>query len=85
MSTCLPTAFWTIVSHGNSKENKPFFPTWKSTISQIKGDSAAKGPKAVIEGLSEEVGEMLGAVASGQLPNKLQIILSKDPIDMRWH
>ena len=43
-------------------------------MSRIKEDSAAKGPKAVIECLSEEVGGMLGAVASGQLPrNEKQV------------
>ena len=43
-------------------------------MSRIKEDSAAKGPKAVIECLSEEVGGMLGAVASEQLPrNEKQV------------
>lgn len=60
-----------ISSHGNSKEDKPFFSTWKSTISRIK---EAKGPKAVVEILSKDVGGMLGATASGQLPkNEKQV------------
>ena len=71
----IPTGFVPhISSHGNSKEAKPFFPTWTSTMSRIKQCSVDKGPKAVVEGLSKDVGGILGATASGQLPrNEKQV------------
>ena len=67
-----------IAPHGNSKEKIPFYPTWPSTMSQIKEESLVKGPKAAVEGLSLKVGGLLGATASGQLPrNEKQISNAK--------
>ena len=75
----LPIGFVpSIVPHGNSKEKIPFYPTWPSTMSQIKEESLVKGPKAAVEGLSQKVGGLLGASASGQLPrNEKQISNAK--------
>jgi hypothetical protein len=71
----MPTGFVPhISSHGNSKDAKPFFPTWKSTLSRIKQCGVTTGPKAVVESLSKDVGGLLGATASGQLPrNEKQV------------
>ena len=35
---------------------------------KIKGDSTNKGPRGVMEGISRQVGGILGATAPGQLP-----------------
>ena len=65
----LPSGFvHTISSHGNSKDKKPFFPTWPSTRKLIENQCLKNGPKATIEHVSSEVGGMLESVAPGQLP-----------------
>ena len=62
------------ISHGNSKERKPFHPTWPSTLQRIKEESSTNGPKATVEIISSEVSGMLGASSSGQLPrNEKQV------------
>lgn len=58
-----------IKSHGNSKEDKPFYATLPSTISKIKEECASKGPKEVIEHVSVCVGGVLGASDPGILPH----------------
>ena len=61
-------------SHGNAKESKPFHPTWPSTLQRVKEECSTKGPKAVVEVISGEVGGIVGATASGQLPrNEKQV------------
>ncbi len=60
--------------HGNSKDKKPFHPTWPSTLTQVKEECLAKGPKATVEQVSSEVGGVLRASASAQLPrNEKQV------------
>ena len=60
----------TLSSHGNSKIARPFLP-WPSTLNRIKKECISKGPKAVVEQVSSEVG---GVSEPGQLPrNELQV------------
>ena len=75
----MPKAFTpSIRSHGNSKDNRPFLPTWPSTLSRVKEESVRRGPKATVEHLSKEVGGMLGASGSGQMPrNEKQVSNAK--------
>ena len=61
-------------SHGNAKENKPYYPTWPSTLSRVVDKCASCGPKKTVEHVSLEVGGILGASAPGQLPrNEKQV------------
>ena len=63
-----------LASHGNAKENKPFHPTWPSTMGRIKAKCVEHGPKATVEHLSIEVGGLTGASAPGELPrNEKQV------------
>ena len=55
-------------SHGNSKEKKPFFATWPSTLDSIKKECLQQGPKSTIEKMCAKAGGTLHAIASGQLP-----------------
>ena len=71
MSGCdrLPVGFTPkLSSHGNSKEKKPYFATWPSTLNYIKEESLQHGPKSVIEKMSSKSGGVLNAIAPGQLP-----------------
>ena len=58
----------TVLPLGNSKTNKPFFPTWPSTMKMIKTEMAHNGPKEVVAAVSENVGGVLYANAPGELP-----------------
>lgn len=57
----------TISSHGNSKDKKPFYPTWPSTCDLIKSH-CSKGPKAILHQVSSEVGGLTDSAAPGELP-----------------
>ena len=57
----------TISSHGNSKDKKPFFPTWPSTCDLIKSH-CSKGPKATLHQVSSEVEGLTDSAAPGELP-----------------
>ena len=50
-----------IVPHGNSKSNRPFFPTLPSTKALIAAQSHTSGPKATVSAVSEKVGGILNA------------------------
>lgn len=68
----------TLSSHGNSKDKKPFYPTWPSTLNKIKKECALQGPKATVEHLSSIAGGVLGASAPGELPrDEKQVINMK--------
>ena len=57
------------VAHGNSKEDKPFFSTLPSTMARIKHEcSDAKGPKKVVQEVSNTYGGVLSATDICQLP-----------------
>jgi hypothetical protein len=43
-------------SHGNSKQQKAFYPTWPSTIARLKEECSKKEPKGAVEAVSVEVG-----------------------------
>ena len=58
----------TLSSHGNSKSGKPFYPTWPSTLTNVKKECGTQGPKATVEHLSSIAGGVLGASAQGELP-----------------
>ena len=65
----LPRGFTpNLVSHGNAKVKKPFYPTWPSTLDKLKKECREQGPKATVECLSSAVGGVVGASAAGQLP-----------------
>ena len=64
--------------HGNAKVAKPFHPTWLSTLNRITIESFNKGPKAIVDQVSSDVGGILGASAPGELPrNELQVSTQK--------
>ena len=71
----LPSGFVpTINPHGNSKSEKPFFPTLPSTVKSIKQSCGISGPKETIATLSSSAGGILEATYPGGLPrNELQI------------
>ena len=75
----LPQGFVpSITPPGNSREKSPFYPTWPSTMEQIKQESLVKGPRAADERLSLKAGGLLGATASGEMPrNEKQISNAK--------
>ena len=56
------------IPHGNSKGDKPFFPTLPSTMAMIKHESTDKGPKRVVEKVSSSLGGVLSASDISQLP-----------------
>ena len=63
-----------LASHGNAKESHPFHPTWPSTLERVKKECTTKGPKEVMEVISQEIGGVVGATAAGQLPrNEKQV------------
>ena len=65
----MPPLFKPIVRpYGNSKSNKPFYPTWPSTLKMVKGELEASGPKDIMSSVSRKVGGVMGAAAPGQLP-----------------
>ncbi len=55
-------------SHGNSKNDTPFHPTWPSTRQKIKEKCLAEGPKHVVSLVSADAGGVLEASAPGRLP-----------------
>ena len=68
----LPSNFApTIVSHGNSKYSKSFFPTLPSTSACIKEKCSHSGPKQVIADLDCLSGGLVDASYPGQLPRKV--------------
>ena len=75
-----------VKSHGNSKKNLPFFPTWHSTTELLKKQcSGSSGPKEVISSVSATVGGMIKAKCPGQLPRNerqvMHLIKNKTPAD----
>ena len=64
----------TIVSHGNSKSSKSFFPTLPSTSADIKEKCSHSGPKQVVADLDSSVGGLVGASYPGQLARSEQQI-----------
>lgn len=57
-----------LASHGNSKNVRPFYPTWPSTLAEIKKECREQGSKATVEYVSSVAGRVIGASAPGQLP-----------------
>lgn len=58
----------TIVSHGNSKSGRPFYPTLPSTMGQIHQRVLSKGPMEVLAAGSAAKGGITGASRQGELP-----------------
>ena len=90
LSCCLsvpPSFVPTVVSHGNSKEKKPFFSTWPSTRDLINSECLKMGPKGTIEHVTEKVGGILKAVGPGQLPRsekQVTIAIRKQKVDGKY-
>jgi len=57
-----------VVSHGNSKSDKSFYPTLPSTAEAIKKKCVGSGPKAVVASVDLSVGGIMEACYPGQLP-----------------
>ena len=62
----------TILSHGNAKSLKPFYPTLPSTVERIKHESTSIGPKETVAVVSCKVGGVLDASCPGALPRSEQ-------------
>lgn len=62
----------TILSHGNAKSSKPFYPTIPSTVERIKQESTSIGPKETVAVVSCKVGGILDASCPGALPRSEQ-------------
>ena len=64
----------TVLPHGNSKQNKPYYPTLPSTMSAIKEkfQSGKDGPKRVVSEVSSMVGGVLCASDACELPRNEQ-------------
>ena len=75
LSYRIPTGFTpVIVPHGNSKSNKPFYPTLPSTKALIAQHSQASGPKHTVSAVSAKVGGIVNARSASQLPrNERQV------------
>ena len=64
----------TVVSHGNSKTGKPFYPTLPSTLERVRHESRSKGPKQTVASVSAAVGGLTEAECPGALPrNEKQV------------
>ena len=75
-----------IASHGNSRDKKPFYPTWPSTMDEIKKRCVKHGPKETVEHLSSAVGGVLSASASGELPrNEKQVTNLRQQAKLKGH
>ena len=62
-----------IVPHGNSKKQKPFFPTLPSTIPAMKEQCASgAGPKEIVSSVSAMVGGVTHASDACELPRSEQ-------------
>ena len=59
-----------IQPHGNSKQQKPYYPTIPSTLAAIANDSG--GPKEIISKVSASVGGVLAANDPCSLPRNEQ-------------
>ena len=65
-------------AHGNSKTEKPFYPTLPSTMAKIKEELKRTGPKMVISKVSAELGGVVGATDACILPrNEQQVMKAK--------
>lgn len=60
------------VPHGNSKTERPFFPTLPSTMEKIKQECTASGPKQVVSSVSNCVGGVMNATDPCELPRDEQ-------------
>ena len=58
----------TIVSHGNSKTRRPFYPTLPSTMEQVRRNVQSIGPKETLAIVSAAAGGITGACRPGELP-----------------
>ena len=57
-----------VVSHGNSKTGKPFYPTLPSTLQCVQRKCQLKGPKQTVATVSAAMGGLTGAQYPGALP-----------------
>lgn len=71
----IPSGFTPVVtSHGNSKSNKPFFPTLPSTKKDIEAECSSHGPKYTMSIVSDKLGGVVDAKGPCDLPrNERQV------------
>ena len=58
----------TVVSHGNSKTGRPFYPTLPSTLQRVRCECVSKGPKQTVATVSAAMGGPTGTECPGGLP-----------------
>ena len=76
----LPDFVPSVKSHGNSKQDTPFHPTWPSMKQEI-AKCELSSPKHTVATLSANVGGVLKASAPGQLPrNEKQVSYFKPKV-----
>ena len=69
LSYNIPVGFVKIVaSHGNSKQSTPFYPTLPSTKVMMTAEVLHSGPKRTVSVVSSNLGGVIGASSSGELP-----------------
>ena len=69
-----------------AKEKKPFYPTWPSTIDEIKNKCSMHGPKEMVEHLSSAVGGEVNASAPEELPwIKKQVTNLRQQANLKGH
>ena len=75
----IPTGFVpSVTPHGNSKSKKPFYPTLPSTKLKIQSESKFRGPKSILNSVSNDVGGVIGAKGPCDLPrNERQVCYIK--------
>ena len=85
ISACWCTIFHLeLVSHGNASHNKPFQPTWPSTMERVKEECTEQGTKTAVRQVSMEVGGTSDASASGELPrNEKQVTNAKKRMKLK--
>ena len=69
----MPTDFEpNVLPHGNSKSDRPFFPTLPSTMMKIKEECNVYGPKKVVCDISSDLGGIINASDSCELSRSEQ-------------
>lgn len=54
--------------HGNSKEDKPYCRTMKSTVQQVTTNLTTQTPKCAIDKVFNDKGGLVKSSSAGQLP-----------------
>ena len=75
-----------LASHGNAKEEKPYYSTWPSTVKKIKKECLRQGSEVTVECPLSVAGDLTGASAPGQLPRdeKQETNMRKEAEGAMW-